>query len=273
MTARECKGTLRAMEIALVGFCFVLGLVFASFGNVVIHRVPLGESVVRPPSACPTCGVQVAPFDNIPLLSWLLLRGRCRSCQTPISVQYPLVELTGGLLFAAVGARIGLQWSLPGFLVFTWLLLVIAVIDARTRRIPNALTYPLTPVLVVLLVLAALLEGDPAAALRVVLGGLAAFCALLALALISPRGMGMGDVKLAASIGAALGYLGWGHVLLGLFVGFLYGGLTAIVLLLARRRTRRDLLPFGPYLAAGALTAVLFGGAIIEAYARSTGLA
>lgn len=267
------SGTLGCMEIALVTACFVLGLVFASFGNVVIHRVPRGESVVRPPSACPRCGTRVAGRDNVPVLSWLLLRGRCRHCGEAISMQYPLVELTGGLMFAAVAARVGLSWSLPGFLLFAWMLLVLSVIDARTRRIPNALTYPLTPVLTALLVAAALLEGAPGVALRVMLGGLSAFAALLLLALASPRGMGMGDVKLAASIGAALGYLGWGHIVVGIFGGFLYGGLTALLLMALRRRGRKDLLPFGPYLAAGALTALLYGQPVIEAYVASMGLA
>ncbi len=253
--------------------CFGLGLLFGSFANVVIHRIPAGGSVVAPPSACPACGAGITPRDNVPLLSWVLLRGRCRSCATAISARYPLVELATGVVFALVGWRVGLDWALPGFLLFAWTLLVIAVIDAETRRIPNRLTYPLTPALLVLLMLAAVLNGEPLRGLQALLGGLAAFTALLALALMSPRGMGMGDVKLAAFIGVGLGYLGWGEVLLGVFGGFLLGGVVAMALLATRLRGRKDLLPFGPYLAVGALLAVVAGRPLIDGYLRLTGLA
>lgn len=256
----------------LVGACFVLGLLVGSFANVVIARVPAGGSIVRPPSACPHCGAAVRPADNIPVISWLLLRGRCRSCEAPISVQYPLVEVGCGVLFALVGWRVGLSWALPGFLLFGWLLLVVAVIDLHTRRIPNRLTYPLTPTLLVVLAAAAVLEGTPGVALRALLGGIGAFGLLLVLALISPRGMGMGDVKLAAFIGIGLGYLGWAYVWLGLFAGFLLGGVLAALLLALRLRTRKDHIPFGPSLALGAVVALLAGQPIIEAYLRWTGL-
>jgi leader peptidase (prepilin peptidase) / N-methyltransferase len=254
-------------ELVIVA-CGLLGVVVGSFGNVVIHRVPAGLSVARPASACPSCATPIAARDNVPLLSWLLLRGRCRRCSAPISARYPAVELGCGLLFAAVAARVGVDWALPGYLLFTWTLLVIAVIDARTRRIPNRLTYPLTPALLVLLAAAAALNGQPGWGLRALLGGVVALAALFALAMASPGGMGMGDVKLAAFIGIGLGYLGWGHVLLGVFGGFLLGGVVALVLIASGVRGRRDHIPFGPYLAAGALLAVLAGGPVIDGYAR-----
>jgi leader peptidase (prepilin peptidase) / N-methyltransferase len=260
------------MEMWVVVGCFVLGLLLGSFGNVVIHRVPEGESVVRPPSACPSCGNEISPRDNIPVLSWLLLRGRCRHCGEPISIRYPAVELTMGLVFAAVGARFGLAWELPGFLLFAWMLVIVAVIDARTRRIPNKLTYPLTPALLALMVIAALASGMPGLALRSLLGGVAAFVVLLVLALISPRGMGMGDVKLAAFIGIGLGYLGWGNVVVGIFGAFLLGGVVAILLVVTRLRRRKDHIPFGPYLAVAALAAALFGDTLVEGYLRASGL-
>src|SRR5690554_5864389 len=207
--------------------CAVLGLLLGSFANVVIARVPDGASVVRPPSACPHCGTAIAPRDNVPVLSWLLLRGRCRSCGQRIGVQYPLVEVGCAVLFAVIAWRLPGTFALPAFLLFGWVLLVVSVIDLHTRRIPNRLMYPLTPALAVLLVLAALLDGTPWTAVRAVGGGAVAFLLLLLLALINPSGMGMGDVKLAGFIGLGLGYLGWGHVLLGLFGGFLAGGLVA----------------------------------------------
>jgi leader peptidase (prepilin peptidase)/N-methyltransferase len=259
------------VDLPVVGVCLLLGLVFGSFANVVIARVPDGGSLTHPPSTCPRCDTPIRPYDNVPVVSWLLLRGRCRSCAAPISVQYPLVEIACALVFAAIGWRFGATWALPGFLLFGWLLLVVAVIDIQTRRIPNRLTYPLTPTLLVLLTAAAVLDGTPGAALRALLGGLVAFALLLLLALINPRGMGMGDVKLAAFIGIGLGYVGWGHVWLGLFAGFLGGGVIAGLLVVLRLRGRKDHIPFGPWLALGALVALLAGQPIISTYLRWSG--
>jgi len=255
----------------VIAACALLGLLLGSFANVVIARVPDGGSVVRPGSSCPRCDAPIAPRDNVPVASWMLLRGRCRTCDTAISVQYPLVEATCAAVFAAIGWRIGLDWALPAFLLFGWMLVVVAVIDLQTRRIPNRLTYPLTPALLVLLVAAALLDGAPGDAVRALLGGVVAFALLLTLALINPRGMGMGDVKLAGFIGLGLGYLSWGHLWLGLFVGFFGGGVIAGLLLALRLRTRRDHIPFGPWLAIGAMVALLAGRPIIDTYLRLSG--
>lgn len=268
-----------AVMAALVSlFAGLLGLLVASFGNVVIHRVPDGESVVRPPSACPGCGAPIHPRDNVPVVSWLLLRGRCRTCGEPISARYPAVELTGGISFAIVAYWLAAMdppdwWALPGMLLFTWLLLVIGVIDYRTRRIPNALTYPLTPVLAVLLVGAALVNGEPGTALRVVLAGVAAFAFLLLLALINPRGMGMGDVKYAVSLGMALGYVSWGAAVIGIFGAFLLGSVVSVVLIATKARGRKDLIPFGPFLSVGAFAGLLLGEPLAQAYLRASGLA
>jgi leader peptidase (prepilin peptidase) / N-methyltransferase len=253
--------------------CALFGLLVGSFANVVIARIPAGRSIANPPSACPRCATRIRARDNIPVVSWLLLRGRCRDCAEPISVRYPLVELAMTVLFALVAWRVGLSWTLPGFLLFAWLLLVVAVIDIDTRKIPNKLTYPLTPALLVLLGAGAVLDGEPQRLLGALLGGLGAFAALLVIALISPRGMGFGDVKLAGFIGIGLGYWGPGHVVLGLFGAFLIGGVVAIALLALRARGRRDAIPFGPYLAAAAVLALLAGQPIITAYLRSAGLA
>ena len=263
--------------VALVALtCALFGLLFGSFGNVVIHRVPQGESIVRPPSSCPGCGTQISPRDNIPVVSWLLLRGRCRHCGQPISVRYPVVELAGAILFGVVGAWIaGMAepdwWALPAYLLFAWMLLVVSVIDLQTKRIPNALTYPLTPALLVLLAIAALANSDPAALLRAVLAALGAFVFLLVLALVNPRGMGMGDVKLGGFLGLGLGYIGWGAVIVGLFGAFLLGAVVSIVLIATKLRGRKDLIPFGPYLAVGAFLAVFSGERIADAYLGTIG--
>ena len=260
----------------LVAFCGLLGLIFGSFANVVIYRVPREESLSSPPSACPDCGARIKAYDNIPVVSWLLLRGRCRACGQPISPRYPTIEAIFGLAFAAVAWRIGLDWSLAGFLLFAWLLIVVAIIDTQTRKIPNRLTYPLTPALLALLAAAAFLTGEPARALQTLIGGAAGFVALLALALIQPKGMGMGDVKLAGFIGIGLGYLSYGHVVLGLFGGFFVGAVGGVALLAVRalsgRSLRNQKIPFGPYLAVGALLALLFGEPLIAAYLRSLGV-
>ena len=261
------------MDVAVIIGCAVLGLLVGSFANVVIHRVPAGESIVTPPSACPACKNPIAPRDNIPIVSWLLLRGRCRHCSEPISVRYPIIEGLMALVFAAVGWRIGWDWSLAAFLLFAWTLVVVSAIDIDTRKIPNRLMYPLTPALLVLLVGAALLNGVPGVIVPVLIGGVGAFAALLILALISPKGMGMGDVKLAGFIGLALGYLGLRYVVIGIFGGFLVGGVVSIVVLLTGLRGRKDRIPFGPYLAAGALLALFVGDAAAQAYLRAFGLA
>ena len=266
------------MAALVSALCGLLGLVFGSFGNVVIHRVPEGASVVRPPSACPGCDTPISPRDNIPVLSWVLLRGRCRHCGEPISWRYPAVELAGGALFALIGFWVAAAadpdwWVLPGMLLFAWMLLVVTVIDYRTRRIPNALTYPLTPALAILLVGAALLEGEPSTALRVVLGGVAAFGFLLLLALVNPRGMGMGDVKYAAFLGMGLGYVGWSAVVIGMFGSFLLGSVVSVALIATKVRSRKDMIPFGPFLSAGALIGLLVGPQLGDAYLRATGLA
>ena len=261
----------------LAAFCGLLGLIFGSFANVVIHRVPRDESLSKPPSACPNCGNPIKPYDNIPVVSWLLLRGKCRNCGHKISVRYPLVELLMGVAFAAVAVRVGLNWALPGFLLFTWLLIVVSFIDIQIRKIPNRLIYPLTPALLVLMVAAAVLEGDPRRALDVVIAGLAAFAFIFVLALIQPKGMGVGDAKLAGVIGIALGYISYGFVIFGLFAGFAVGAVGGLGLVVARLATggewRKQKIPFGPYLAAGALLTLLFGAPLIEAYLRSVGMA
>jgi leader peptidase (prepilin peptidase) / N-methyltransferase len=261
-----------AVEIAVIAGCALLGLLSGSFANVVIARVPEDASVVRPGSACPSCGAAIAPRDNVPLVSWLLLRGRCRSCGARISPRYPLVELGMAVAFALVGWRVGADWALPAFLLFTWTLIVIAVIDARTRRIPNRLTYPLTPALAVLLVGAALLDGDPPVALRVLLGGLVAFGVYFVLVLINPNGMGIGDLKLAPFIGMGLAYLSWAHLALGLFGAFLIGGVVSIALMALRIKGRKDHIPFGPYMSAAGVVTLVAGTPLVRAYLSLTGL-
>lgn len=254
------------VQVVAVVTITLAGLAIGSFLNVVIWRVPRGESVVSPPSHCPRCDTPIRGRDNIPVLSWLLLRGRCRACGAPISARYPGVELLTGALFLLTTLAIGLDWALPAFLYLTALGVALAFIDLDTKRLPNALTYPSYPILAVLLLVPAVLDGAWAEYGRALLGGLALFGIYLLLALVYPAGMGIGDVKLAGILGMALGWLGWGPWLVGAFLAFLLGGLAGLALIVLGRAGRRSAIPFGPFMVAGALVAVLGGTVVADWY-------
>ena len=248
----------------------LLGLAFGSFANVVIHRVPQGRSVVRPGSSCPACGAPVAPRDNLPVVGWLLLGGRCRACRAPIPVRYPLVELAMGVLWFLLTYRlvaVGLGWAVPAYLALAFICVVLAVIDASTRLLPNRITYPAFPVMLGLLLLASIGLGDLGRLVRGLLAAVVVGAFFLALALISPRGMGLGDVKLAPTLGLALGWLSWGAVAFGFFTAFLLGGLAGLAAIGLLGLTRKSLLPFGPWLVTGALLGVLAGADVAAWYA------
>jgi leader peptidase (prepilin peptidase)/N-methyltransferase len=252
----------------LVAICGLLGLVIGSFLNVVIWRVPRDESVVSPPSHCPHCDQEIAPYDNIPVISWLVLRGHCRRCGAGISIRYPLVELACGALWVAMALRFGASWELPAYLVLVSGLLALSLIDFDTFLLPNKIVYPMTGALLVLFGLAALIDGTGNDYARGLLGGLAAFTFFLTVHLISPRGMGFGDVRLSFSLGLALGWISWGSVFLGLFLGFLLGAVIGVALIATKVRSRKDHVPFGPFLAAGTVLAILVGQSLLDLYLR-----
>jgi leader peptidase (prepilin peptidase)/N-methyltransferase len=256
--------------LAVASLAGLLGLVAGSFANVVIHRVPRRESVVRPGSRCPACGSPVAWRDNLPVLGWLVLRGRCRSCRAPVPIRYPLVELAMGLLWSVVALRLagaGLAWAIPAYLAVAFICVVLAAIDAATRLLPNRITYPAFPIVLGLLALASVGLGDLGRLGRGLLAAGAVGAFFLLLALLSPRGMGLGDVKLAPTLGLALGWLSWGAVAVGIFAGFLLGGLAGLAAILLLGLTRKSLLPFGPWLVAGTLLGVLAGADVAAWYA------
>jgi leader peptidase (prepilin peptidase)/N-methyltransferase len=254
------------MHALLAVACTVLGLAVGSFLNVVIWRVPRKLSVVRPASHCPGCGVPIRPSDNVPLISWARLQGRCRHCQAPIPGRYPLVEAACAALFAAAAVRFGPSSALPAYLVLFAALLAISVIDLEHYIVPDRITAPLTIVSIPLLGLASLGEGDGRAFLRALAGGVAFFAFFFLLNLAYSKGMGMGDVKLSFSLGLYLGWLGWGEVFLGGFLSFLLGAVVGIGLMAFRLRGRKDAVPFGPFLAAGTIIAVLWGEPVIRWY-------
>lgn len=257
---------------ALVLGVGIIGLLIGSFLNVVIYRVPAGESVVSPPSHCPGCDTPIAPRDNIPVLSWILLRGRCRTCGAPISVRYPLVELLTGLLFGLMAWRFGLSWELPAFLYLVAVGVALSAIDLDTRRLPNVLTLPSYVVAGLLLLLPAWLDSRWDDYGRALAGAAILFGLYFLLALIYPAGMGFGDVKLAGVLGMYLGWLGWGVLLVGGFLGFLLGAVVGVALMVVKRAGRRSALPFGPFMVAGALLGIVVGQPIFDWYLNLIGL-
>jgi leader peptidase (prepilin peptidase)/N-methyltransferase len=248
---------------ALVRLAIVLaavsGLIIGSFLNVVVWRVPRGESIVSPPSACPSCGHRIRGRDNVPVVSWLLLRGRCRDCGERISARYPLVEAGTAALFAAVAWRFGLTWELLPFLYLAAISVALALIDLDVKRLPDAIVLPSYVVAGVVFVALAVAQGDYSPLVRAAIGGAALFTFYFLLAFAYPSGMGFGDVKLAGLLGIFLGWLGWGSVVVGAFTAFVLGGVYAIVLLLARRATRKTGVPFGPWMLAGAAVGIAIG--------------
>ncbi len=250
----------------LAAGCFLTGLVVGSFLNVVAYRVPQGRSVVRPGSACPACGTAIRPRDNLPVVSWLILRGRCRACGTRIPLRYPVVELGSGVLFAATALLVGPSWTLPAYLWFVGVTLTVVLTDLDHHLIPNRILYPGTAVGAALLLGGAALEGDAGAWLRGTAAGLGTFAVLLGLAMAARGGFGLGDVKLGFLLGLFTGYVGWGHAVLGLVLAFLLGGVVAILLLVTGRRGRKDAIPFGPYLVVGSYAAIAFGDRILSWY-------
>lgn len=257
------------MRTALVIVLVVLGLCVGSFLNVVIHRVPRGESLVSPPSHCPSCGRPIRARHNVPVLGWLVLRGRCADCRIPISVRYPLVELGTGLLFGAVGWRLlalDLGAAAPAYLWFVSVGVALALIDLDLRRLPNAIVLPSYPVLAVLLTAASAIRGEWWPLARAGLGTAVLFGFYLLLVLAYPAGMGWGDVKLAGVLGGMLGYLSWSALLVGAFGGFVLGAAAGVLVMSAGRGGRRTALPFGPFMIAGALLAIFVADPIADWY-------
>ena len=242
----------------------VLGLALGSFDNVAIYRVPRGLSLWSPGSFCPRCRRPIAWHDNVPLLGYLLLRGRCRNCGDSISYRYPLVEFLSGALFLAVGAKHGFSWKvemLPELLMVT-VLLIVSFIDLDEQIIPNRIILPAILLALALVALVAGTRGDWGILLRSLAGAAIGGVPLGLLALLFPRGMGMGDAKLSLFTGVVLGY----HQLTGFFFAFLTGSLTGLALMALGKMGRKSRIPFGPFLSLGALVALFLGSQVWELY-------
>lgn len=270
-------------------FIFALGAIIGSFLNVVIHRLPREESIVFPNSRCPSCGANISFYDNIPVLSYLILRGRCRNCRAPISARYPAVEALTGLLYVAVFLHDGLTMGLPFDLVFVTALVALIFIDAEFMILPDAITYPGMLFALLARIVVPYLANRPvfddldsfshgalanwpvwAASLTgAVLGALAGGGSLWLIGWLWQRlrgveAMGLGDVKMMLMVGA---YLGWRLTVLTIFLGVLTGSIAGVTLMLRRgTRDMQMLLPFGIFLGIGAIISLLFGASIINWY-------
>src|ERR687892_8986 len=246
------------MDAALAALVFAPGVALGSFLNVVAARLPERRSLVHPRSACPHCQKEIAWYDNVPLVSYALLRGRCRPCREPIGLRYPAVELATGLLVAACFLRFGFSGKAFVASLFAATLVVLSAIDVERRILPDLIVLPAT-----LIVLAAQIALFPDRTLEWILASLGASLFLFVALLAYPRGMGMGDVKLALLLGAALGKA----VMVGMMVGML-AALGASTVLFARHGigARKMAIPFGPFLAFGALVALFWGETLLDAY-------
>jgi leader peptidase (prepilin peptidase)/N-methyltransferase len=247
------------VDVPVVIVVGIAGLLVGSFLNVVAYRLPRGESLVKPRSRCPSCETPIKPYDNIPVISWLVLRGRCRHCGHPISVRYPLVEASTAALYAAVAADKDTAVDLALGLILVTALVPIVLIDLEYRLIPNLITGP-AAVAALIAGLALDLDGVP----EQLIAGAGAGGFFLIAALAYPRGMGMGDVKLAGVMGLCLGKAVAPAILIGLLAGVVVGGV--IIARVGATQGRKTAVPFGPFLALGAVIALFAGDAMIDWY-------
>jgi len=251
-----------SQPVAMI-FSALFGLCVGSFLNVVVARLPSGRSIVHPGSACPGCGAAIRWHDNLPVLSYLLLRGRCRDCRTQISWRYPSVELACGILFAGAYLRFGWDVQLAGALILLSGLVAITGIDADHQIIPDVLSLPGIGIGLLLSLIPGGLGWKSSMLGALVGGGVFVIIIVSSALVLGQPGMGVGDVKLGALLGA---FLGWKLVLLSILLSVLIGGPLAAVLLATGRKGRKDPLPFGPFLAVGGAISLFWGDAVLACY-------
>jgi len=273
LTNREKTVKYSEMEITLIVIFTLLGIAIGSFLNVCIDRLPAGKSLVSPPSHCDTCQRRLSPKDLIPVVSYLWLRGHCRYCQAHIPLRPLMVELGSGLLFFLIFWRYGLSAEFAITAFYCCIFVVILFIDWEHKLILNKITYPAAAAALVILAVDFFLPGPglfpdliflpDTKILSGIIGGAVGFLFFLIVMLIYPRGMGAGDVKMAGLIGLVTGFP---LVLIALFIGIVTGGLVAIMLLLFKKKGRKDLIPYGTFLAFGPIAALLWGNYILNWY-------
>jgi len=242
---------------------FILGLIVGSFSNVCIHRIPRNESIIYPASHCPKCRSKIKPVDNIPLLSYILLKGRCRNCKSKISIQYPIVELITGLIYLIIYLTYGLGVQTLIYIILSSALMIIAFIDLNQQIVPDVISLPGIIIGFILSFFVPYISFINSALGVVIGGGIILVIGLAGSVIFKKEAMGGGDVKLAAMIGA---FLGWRYIIISLFLGFFLGALVGIILILSKIKSREDTVPFGPFIVLGSFITLLWGEKIISCY-------
>ena len=239
-------------------FFFLYGLLFGSFLNVCIYRLPLNKSIVKPPSACPKCNYQIKWYENIPLFSYIFLNGKCKGCKEKISLRYPIIELLCGLIMMGLYYYFGLTFELAFVSLIVLALVAVTFIDIDHKLI-------LDKMVIFILVIGIIYEivVRPVPILEGVIGFFAASVPLLIIAILSKGGIGGGDIKLMAVVGV---FLGWKGVLVAMFLGAVVGAIFGIVTIILKLKKRKDIIPFGPFLCLGILVSILYGGQLINWY-------
>lgn len=252
-------------RVALSILLFVLGLLIGSFANVVIYRVPIGNSIVKPASFCPKCKTPIKWYDNIPVLSYFILLGTCRHCKEPISFIYPMVEMINAILYMLISLLINPLSAIPLCCVFSTSLIVLSVIDLKHFRLPSVIIYSTLAVELPLIALASFLTHDFHRFFVALLTALGSVVCFLALFLIAPRGgFGLGDVRLSALLGIVLGWFSYKLAITGFVLGFILGGIYGIILLAFGKKKLKDKIAFGPFLAVAALIVLLTSASIFK---------
>jgi leader peptidase (prepilin peptidase)/N-methyltransferase len=242
---------------------FILGLIVGSFSNVCIYRIPRNESIIYPASHCPNCRSNISPKDNIPLLSYLLLKGRCRNCKSKIPIQYPIVEFLSGLIYLIIYLIYGLNIQSLIYIILSSALIIIAFIDLNEQIVPDEISLPGIVIGFIISFFVPYISFINSALGVLVGGGIILIIGLAGSVIFKKEAMGGGDVKLAAMIGA---FLGWRYIIISLFLGFFLGALAGIILILSKIKSREDVVPFGPFIVLGSLITILWGDKIISWY-------
>jgi len=244
-------------------FIFILGLIIGSFNNVCIYRIPRNESIIFPASHCPKCSSPIKPVDNIPLISYILLKGRCRHCGSKISIQYPIVELFTGLIYLIIYLTYGLSVQTLIYIILSSALIIIAFIDLNEQIVPDVISLPGIAIGFIISFFVPYISYANSALGILIGGGIILIIGMAGSIIFKKEAMGGGDVKLAAMIGA---FLGWRYIIISLFLGFFLGALAGIILILSKTKSREDVVPFGPFIVLGSFITLLWGEKIISWY-------
>jgi len=242
---------------------FILGLIIGSFCNVCVYRIPKNESIIFPASHCPNCHTTIKAIDNIPLLSYLLLKGKCRQCGEKISIRYPIIEFLNGVIYLSIFLVYGRSLQTLIYAPLSSALIIISFIDLDKQIIPDEISLPGIVIGFLLSIVIPYISYFNSILGIIIGGGIIFLIALAGLAIFKKEAMGGGDVKLSAMIGA---FIGWKYILISLFIGFFIGAIAGILLILLKIRSRDDLVPFGPFIVLGSLITILWGENILSWY-------